>query len=342
MITNFEIPEERFKVDFFIETIKKDLKEYEFSTFNLGISYPYDVLEEEKILLKKEFQYHLVKEIEAKMQKKRTEASFGDIDIIIDFNYKRIEYKVSGVYVYGVYTKHSRELPQTIDFCYKCRGRGCSFCSHKGVLRDYSIQEIIEKYFKEKYSFSTFKFHGAGREDIDVLMLGNGREFVVEMEMPKTRNITEKDLKEIEDKINVDEKERLQISSLKVCIKEKVAEIKNEKNFKAYKAVVSTEEEITSEDLKKITLEKEIKIKQFTPKRVEKRRALLTRERIAEVLEIEKIDDKTFNLKLKAESGLYVKEFISGEGEKTKPSISEIIGKECRCTQLDVVWIYRE
>jgi tRNA pseudouridine synthase 10 len=339
MITNFEIPEKKFNIYFFINILKEDLKDYEFETFNLGVSYPYSVTEEEKLILKKEFQYNLVIEIEKKLNKKRTEASFGDIDIIIDFNYKQIEYKVTSVYIYGIYNKYSRELPQTIDFCYKCRGRGCSFCNNKGILRNISIQEILEKEIKEEYDFKEMKFHGAGREDIDVLMLGNGREFIIEMTEPKQRKIDIKKLKEIEDKINNGDK--IKVKDLKVTEKEKVAEIKNERYFKKYNVTVECEGQITDKDLEKIIVNEKQVIKQFTPKRVAKRRALITREREMEVLEVKKTSDTNFQIEIKAEAGLYVKEFISGEGEKTKPSISEIIGVNCKCTQLDVIWIYR-
>jgi tRNA pseudouridine synthase 10 len=342
MKTNFEIPEDKFNTKYLIDIIKKDLKEYQFETFNLGISYPYSVTEEEKLLLKKEFQYNLVVGIEKELLKKRTEVSFGDIDIIIDFNYKQIEYKITSLYVYGIYNKYSRELPQTIDFCYKCRGKGCSFCNNTGILRNISIQEILEKYFREKYNFKELKFHGAGREDIDVLMLGNGREFIIEMTEPKERKISKEDLLEVENNINNNEKEKIKISNLKITEKEKVAEIKNEKYFKKYKVTAECETEINQEDLDKIKINQEFKIKQFTPKRVAKRRALITRERSIEILDVKKNNNTIFEIEIKAEAGLYVKEFISGEGEKTRPSISEIIGINCKCIKLDVIWIYRE
>ncbi|HNR57741.1 MAG TPA: hypothetical protein PKJ51_04720 [Methanothrix sp.] len=40
---------------------------------------------------------------------------------------------------------------------------------------------------------------------------------------------------------------------------------------------------------------------------------------------------------LRGTSGLYVKELVSGDGGRTKPSLSELIGVEARVTELDVI-----
>ena len=43
------------------------------------------------------------------------------------------------------------------------------------------------------------KFHGAGREDIDVRMLGSGRTFVLEILEPKIRDL---DLETLQEEVN--------------------------------------------------------------------------------------------------------------------------------------------
>ena len=42
---------------------------------------------------------------------------------------------------------------------------------------------------------------------------------------------------------------------------------------------------------------------------------------------------------LKTSHGTYVKEFISGDDNRTKPSVSEILGVPCYCEKLDVLEI---
>jgi len=62
-----------------------------------------------------------------------------------------------------------------------------------------SIEEFISPEFIEASKATDSKFHGAGREDIDVRMLGTGRPFIIELKNPKIRAI---DLHKIEKRVN--------------------------------------------------------------------------------------------------------------------------------------------
>ena len=61
--------------------------------------------------------------------------------------------------------------------------------------------------------------------------------------------------------------------------------------------------------------------------------------RIKHVLDVsyEIIDDVTFAMKIKTEGGLYIKELISGDEGRSKPNVSEILGVNAICEQLDVL-----
>jgi tRNA pseudouridine synthase 10 len=337
MKTNFDFKETEYKTEEFVKIIINDLKEFNFKTFNLGISYPNILSEDEKLILKKEFQFPLTKEVEKKTESTRVSENY-DIEIIIDFNYKQIEYKIFPIYVYGIYNKYSRDLAQTKYFCFKCKGRGCSFCNFKGVLKETSLEEKISEYFKHYSKIKKCVFHGAGREDVDVLMLGNGREFIIEIENPFKREIN--NLDDIEEEIKKKEEE-FKIFNLKMANKKNVQEIKQERHYKLYKTKIYVKEGINKEDLEKIILEKELEIIQTTPKRVEKRRANLERKRNCSILKKEILTETEIILEIKAEAGLYIKEFISSDEKRTTPSISDILGKTCQCRELDVIWIYR-
>ena len=80
-------------------------------------------------------------------------------------------------------------------------------------------------------------------------------------------------------------------------------------------------------------------IEQDTPERVEHRRA--DKKRIREVYEVswEKKGEKEFELTVKAEAGTYIKELIHGDNGRTQPNISDLIGTQAECVQLDVTWI---
>jgi tRNA pseudouridine synthase 10 len=42
-------------------------------------------------------------------------------------------------------------------------------------------------------------------------------------------------------------------------------------------------------------------------------------------------------LVLRCQGGLYIKELISGDGGRTKPSVSDVLGIPAKCVQLDVM-----
>ena len=90
------------------------------------------------------------------------------------------------VYLESRYRKLQRGLPQTIFYCPECKGdrrrrTNCTHCEGFGKLTKDSVQELIGRRMVPAFKAKTGKFHGAGREDRDVLMLGQGRPFVFEV-----------------------------------------------------------------------------------------------------------------------------------------------------------------
>ena len=81
-------------------------------------------------------------------------------------------------------------------------------------------------------------------------------------------------------------------------------------------------------------------IRQRTPQRVLHRRADRTRKRGVRSIKARFISSKLFVIVVRGQAGLYIKELISGDNGRTVPSISQILGQECRCRELDVIGIY--
>lgn len=54
-------------------------------------------------------------------------------------------------------------------------------------------------------------------------------------------------------------------------------------------------------------------------------------------MSVKMIDPRHLELVVRCQGGLYVKELISGDGGRTTPSVSEILGCGARCTELDVI-----
>ena len=93
------------------------------------------------------------------------------------------------VFLEGRYRKLSRDLPQTVFFCPDCKGhprrrKKCARCEGYGKLTKDSVQELIGWVAGKAFGTRKHVFHGAGREDVDVRMLGKGRPFVVELVDP--------------------------------------------------------------------------------------------------------------------------------------------------------------
>jgi tRNA pseudouridine synthase 10 len=195
------------------------------------------------------------------------------------------------------------------------------------------VQEEIQKPFMRESKAVEAKFHGGGREDVDAKCLGK-REFVLELIEPLNRDL---DLEALQEEVN-ESTDKVEVFGLKFTHKDKAADIKQKHADKEYRAVVETEEEVSEEDLEKIS-EVVGEIEQDTPERVEHRRAEKTRKREVYEVDWEKTSEKEFILTVKAEAGTYIKELIHGDEGRTQPNISELIGTPSECVQLDVTWI---
>ena len=313
------------------EKISKALEGYEFQSFLVGCTFEDYLSDEGKEMLKKKFQPILVKRLEKELGVK-ADYSDADIEILVNFNQDLVYFIVRSAYIYGRYKKYVRGLPQTKYYCFKCKGKGCGYCNYKGVLSEESVEELIAKHALPMFSAKYAKLHGAGREDKDVRMLGPGREFVLEIIEPRKRSV---DLKKLEKKINKAEKGKIEVINLQYCEKGRIREIKGKRNDKVYLALIVCGKEVSEEKLKKLL--SEYIIKQRTPQRVLNRRADIVRKKKAKIIEAKKKDSNTIEAKIRAEAGLYVKEFVSGDDGRTKPSIAELLGTKCECKELDVI-----
>ena len=312
--------------------VKDVLGEIEFSSFKLGVSWPQIMDDAQKSHLKFSVQTELINKIEKDLGKK-VDFSFPDAEFLVDFPKKLVLVRIRPLYVAGNYCKYSREIAQTEYFCNKCRGAGCWYCKNTGHFSSESVEQLITESFLKTFEAKLLIMHGAGREDLDVLMLGNGRPFVAELVMPKKRNA---DLKLIEEKVNEKNKDKLALNSLAFCDVSNVSLVKDSLHDKVYCAFVVCNDKF---DLKDLILNEEISVAQKTPTRVERRRANLERQKKVTILNAVKISEKELVLTLKTSHGTYVKEFISSDRGKTNPSISLMLKTNCTCALLDVMEI---
>ena len=265
------------------------------------------------------------------------EAEFESQDIVFNIdlvNEPKVRIQINPLYIEGKYNKFKRGIPQTKWPCTKCKGRGCEECNYTGKQYPESVEELISEHFLKLTKGREAKFHGAGREDIDVLMLGSGRPFVLEIKEPKIRNL---DLAKLESEINEINEGKTAYHNLHLCERKRKAEIKQSSpdTYKVYQALVKCDEAFDKDKLDELT--KLDEIHQQTPLRVLRRRADKVRIKHVIDLSYEIIDDTHFNMIIKTEGGLYIKELISGDEGRSHPNIGEILGVNAICEQLDVI-----
>nr|GFA56238.1 putative tRNA pseudouridine synthase Pus10 [Tanacetum cinerariifolium] len=113
-----------------------------------------------------------------------------------------------------------------------------------------SVEELIGGNILPICNGNGYKFHAAGREDIDVRMLGSGRPFLIEVQ--NARHIpSEVSIKEMEKKINSLEGNLVRVKHLKVLdnqVWSLMREGEAEKQ-KQYAALVWISREIKDDDL---------------------------------------------------------------------------------------------
>lgn len=265
------------------------------------------------------------------------DAEFERQDIVFNIDLRsepKVKIQINPLYIEGKYNKLKRGIPQTKWPCTKCKGRGCEECNFTGKQYPESVEELISEHVLKLTRGREAKFHGAGREDIDVLMLGSGRPFVLEIKEPRIRKL---DYKQLEEDINKMNEGKTSYHNLHVCERSRKAEIKQSSpdTYKIYRAIVKCDEAYDADKLEELT--KLDEINQQTPLRVLRRRADMVRVKHVLDLNYEIIDDTTFSMRIKTEGGLYIKELISGDEGRSNPNVSEILGVNAICEQLDVL-----
>ncbi len=331
---------------------KIDFLEIEFDTFVVGCKLPKEIVEKDALIseklgldveiLKREVNREMGKILEKNLPQ---EVDFDKEDVIIMADFRRmlkedvenpvqVRIQINPIFIEGRYNKLVRNIPQTKWPCRKCKGRGCEACNFTGKQYPESVEELLSETALKYSKGYEAKFHGAGREDIDVRMLGDGRPFVLEIKEPRIRKL---DLEKIEREANEAALGKTAYHNLKYTVRKRKAEIKTSSpdTYKVYRALVECEDEIREEDLNK--LQSLHTIQQRTPIRVSHRRADKIREKEVKELSCKYINPHSFEMIIKTEGGLYIKELISSDEGRSKPSVSEVLGTQAICAELDVI-----
>ena len=220
---------------------KIDFLEVEFDTFVVGCKLPKEIVEKDALIseklgldveiLKREVNREMGKILEKNLPQ---EVDFDKEDVIIMADFRKmlkedvenpikVRIQINPIFIEGRYNKLVRNIPQTKWPCRKCKGRGCEACNFTGKQYPESVEELLSETALKYSKGYEAKFHGAGREDIDVRMLGDGRPFVLEIKEPRIRKL---DLEKIEREANEAALGKTAYHNLKYTVRKRKAEIK--------------------------------------------------------------------------------------------------------------------
>jgi tRNA pseudouridine synthase 10 len=326
------------------EAAERELRHLEHETFLVGTRMSGLLAENEELIMadggsryaepmKSELNREVGKRIAART-KKTTSFTSPDVLVVLDLEGRGVYVQVSSLYIRGRYRKLARGFPQTRWPCRECGGTGCESCNFTGRRYSESVDELIRDPIIEASRCEDTVFHGSGREDIDARMLGTGRPFVVEAVCPRIRTL---DLSRLQEEINRRAAGKVEVHGLEFTEKGMVEHLKTAPFDKTYSMLVEFEEEVTEEKLKSVLDKLVGLVEQRTPTRVSHRRADRVRRREVLDLQLDELSGKAAKMTLMGTSGLYVKELVSGDDGRTKPSLSGLLGIPARVAELDVI-----
>ncbi|CAH2056050.1 unnamed protein product, partial [Iphiclides podalirius] len=259
-------------------------------------------------------------------------------------------------YLGGRYIKLSRELPQTP---WIVAGRR---------VMPSSVQEIIFQPLIDLYGMSEvegekrLKLIAAGREDVDVRCLADGRPFAIEITDPQRQLSAE----ELESACKLISKGgEVVVKQLVPILKEDLALLKKgeETKTKTYEALCiklshSKYDEaaegapvrVTAGDVSRVNAfrntppgdEARVRIAQRTPIRVLHRRTLLARTRHLLELHAAPVPGhpQLMRVRVRTSAGTYVKEWAHGELRRTSPALPQLLGARADLLALDVTAVH--
>lgn len=237
------------------------------------------------------------------------------------------------VYCAGRYVKLDRDVPQTQWIINEER---------KGVS---SVQEDVEDCIRDAFGgWDTVIFMCAGREDVDVRMLGEGRPFLLEIRNPKIESPSEEMLRSLSSKHNASSDCRVEVHGLEMRSKEAMDVLKEgeDSKQKTYTCVVWLSRPINEQMVETVDNLDSLTIEQRTPIRVLHRRTNCIRMRSIVNAKIERVRGQSNYaiLHVCTQAGTYIKEWVHGDRGRTQPSLGALLECEADILQLDVAKVH--
>jgi len=326
--------------------VARKLDPWEFETFRIGSKIDFEMAAREESLwaelsltapepLKAEVNREVGKRV-SDIVRKEAALDSPDVVAVLDTAFDHVDLQVNPLYLRGRYRKLSRGVPQTRWPCRRCRGKGCDRCGGTGKMYPTSVEEVIATEIMRESGGTGHALHGMGREDVDARMLGRGRPFIVEIKEPRKRRI---DLEAAVRRINASG--IVEVDRLVPATGVDVVALKEDRAAKTYRVLLRMAPPADEAKLKG-TLPVLVgePIAQRTPGRVVHRRADTIRARRLLSAEVVGVEGDRAELRVTAEAGTYIKEWVHGDGGRTRPSLAERLGAACEVLELDVLDVH--
>jgi tRNA pseudouridine synthase 10 len=316
-------------------------RDLEFATFQTAARVPRDLAdapESEREQFRYELRLALLRRLETMWPGRRVLGVGHDVKItLLPDSPRRAALFVEPLFVAGRYLKLVRGISQTVWHCRSCRGRGgCDDCGGtRRVVAD-AVEDFIRPAVRDAAGARRTSFHGAGREDVDVRMLGDGRPFVVSAQWARRRSV---DGERVAAAVAERSTGRVLVSDVRVVGRADMSRLTTEHGEKTYRALIRAEggAAFAPDAAARLAPLAGAEIRQRTPKRVEVRRADMVRTRRVLGVEVEEARGGEILARIRTDPGTYVKELVSGDGGRTEPSFASVLGQPCVCAELDVV-----
>ncbi|MEM2980199.1 MAG: tRNA pseudouridine(54/55) synthase Pus10 [Thermoproteota archaeon] len=320
-----------------VASIIEKASEVEFDTFYVGLTLPVSIEEKDEEVksffklkfgeaLKNELNREINRIVEEKLSKK-IRMKRPDVLFIYDALKNQVFIQINSVFLKSSYKKLVGGIAQT-----KWRGIDSEDSTP-------SIEKMLEDVLLPVYGGSRLKFHGAGREDVDVKMLGGGRPFIVEILEPKARKV---DLKKLHSEFNRRFGNMVEVSEFSRASYLDVPRLKleAERKRKTYRIMFETGRKVSNEELEALSAKLTgCIVNQRTPLRVLKRRKDKVRRKIVYRAVFRRLKENLYEAIITCSGGLYVKELLHGDEERTVPSVAKLLDTKIKIVEMEVTGI---
>jgi hypothetical protein len=165
-----------------------------------------------------------------------------------------VAYRREPMFVKGRYFKLARAVAQTKWL----------IAGQEGLFP--SVEEAVAEHVGPLFEGEESRLHAAGREDVDVRMLGEGRPFILEVRQPRLSKVTQEQLTEAEARINASFAD-VCVSGLTKADASDMAAITGgaQSKRKEYAALVHTTAPITEAGIAALETPRDLEVLQTTP-----------------------------------------------------------------------------